>query len=113
MTGDHREAFADERRGYDPATETYHTHHDWNGSTTLCHTLSTALAALRGVDARSTPLMSPFGDIDALQSLFRTESETAGSPGDKVTFRREGWTVTVYRSGHITLSHRDACSQSR
>ncbi|WP_284010041.1 HalOD1 output domain-containing protein [Haloarcula pelagica] len=90
------------RRGYDPATGTYHTHHDWSGSTPLHYTVCTAVAALTGDDVSTTTPLADVVEPDALETLFRPEQPT-GAATDRATFTYGGCTVTIYRDGRIHI----------
>jgi hypothetical protein len=91
------------QRGYDPATGTYHTHHDWDGTIPLHYTVCTAVAALTGEDVSAiTPLASAI-EPDALETLFRPEQQT-GAATDRATFTYGRCTVTIYRDGHVQIA---------
>lgn len=92
----------DRRRGYDPATGTYYTHHDWSGTTPLHYTVCTAVAALTGETVSATTPLSDAVDPDALETLFRPGQPT-GTDSDRATFTYDGCTVTIYRDGRIQI----------
>lgn len=94
--------FQPDRRGYDPQTDTYHAHHEWESPNSLSYTVCRAIAAVTGDDAAATSLLTDAVDPDALDRLFRDRRQ-AGSSTDYVTMNHEEYTVTVYRNGHVVV----------
>jgi hypothetical protein len=92
-----------QKRGYDPRTGTYHTHHDWTGTVPVNYTVCTAVAALTGEDVAAMSPLAKAIEPDALESLFEPKT-AAGEPTDHTTFTYDGCTVTVFRSGHIRIA---------
>lgn len=87
-------------RGYHPETDTYHAHHEGDGS--LCHVVYRTVAAVTGVDASRRELFPEFRNLDALDDLFAGE-RSSGRPTDRATFYTDACEVTVYRNGHVVV----------
>ena len=89
-------------RGYDPATETFHTHHDWSDSTPLSHTICTAVAAVSGKEVCSSSVLLDVVDPDALNGLFSGKQD-CGDPTDTVSITYEGCVISARRNGHVVV----------
>lgn len=102
MTNPNHASAQQDRRGYDPQTDTYHAHHEWGGPNSLSYTVRTAIAAVTGDDTATTSLLADVVDPDALDKLFQAR-QRIGRPTDCVTMAHEEYKVTVYRNGHIVI----------
>lgn len=90
-------ADADER-------EAHYAQHDMSEDE-LSTTVIQALSEAAGVDPLEfdTPL-NDYVDPDALNSLFRTRPDGTARPGGSLTFRIEGYDVTVRSTGQIEIT---------
>lgn len=93
-----------DRTGYDPMTETYHTQHDWMGTDSLDVTIRKAVAALTGKEPCNKSRLSDTLDLNALNTLFHpTRTSTSWSAG-RVSFTLDTHEVTIHADGDIVIS---------
>jgi len=90
---------------YDPATDSYHFHHDWDAIEPLSYTVVQLILALTDEELDSvTPLWESI-DPDALDDILRPNRPT-NHHHDRLTFTHERCRVTVKRNGHVSVHRR-------
>jgi hypothetical protein len=90
---------------YEPATDTYHFHHDWNAVEPLSYTIVRLILALTDEDLDCiTPLWESI-DPDALDGVFRPNRARTDDDA-RLTFTHERCRVTVRRNGHVSVRRR-------
>jgi len=89
---------------YDPATDRYHSYHDWTVDGSISTSVIEAVAAVIGKAPTDMEPLYEVVDPDALDSLV-TSLRDAGH--GTVLFALAGWEVTVMSSGEIVLQSVD------
>lgn len=107
MTTPDSPAFKPGRQGYDPKTDSYHLHHEWDGPDSLAFSICRGIAVASGEDILSVPSLANSIDVDALAQLF-ARHEGGGHRTDRISFTHDGYTVAIYRTGYVSIQQLDA-----
>ncbi|RQH01839.1 HalOD1 output domain-containing protein [Natrarchaeobius oligotrophus] len=88
----------------DPDAETALLSHDWTAGESLSRAIVTTVATLSGREPEEMERLYDRIDPDSLEAIFEPTSDTAGRNGGTVSFRLEGYSVTVHGSGTIVVT---------
>jgi len=101
---DHHAAATVHRQNRSPTRQNHHIDHDFDGSAEICTTLVHAIADVAGVDVTDVEsALSDHFDIDALNSLFRTDTDGAVRRTGRIQFIILQCETTIYSDGRITI----------
>jgi hypothetical protein len=87
--------------GYNPQTDTFHAHVDWNRRDSLLSTVIETVSVATNTDPENLPQLYDVVDVEALEDLF-----AAGQTSERrasVRFGYAGCTVTVRHDGEIVV----------
>ncbi|MCW8173201.1 HalOD1 output domain-containing protein [Natrialba swarupiae] len=99
-------ATTDDHGGHriDPDAETALVSHDWDASESLSRTIVSTVAALSGRNPAEMERLYDRIDPDGLEALFEPTNAGTNRNAGTVSFRLEGYTVTVHGSGSIVVT---------
>jgi hypothetical protein len=89
---------------YDPGTDTFSTIHDWGDDTPISTVIVRLVAELEDVGPTDLDPLHDFVDPDALDRLVAPKRDGTPRTGAHVSFRFEGYHVTVRGDGEVVLS---------
>lgn len=93
---------------YDPETETYRAHHEWESGGTLSETVLEAIGVATERDPWRHPPLQRTIDVDSLDKLYEPRpGATARQNGGCLTFTFGDCDVTVYWDGRVDVKPRD------
>lgn len=78
----------------------------------MSQAIVTAVADAEGVEPTDLSPLYRVVDTDALDELFTSESSEESRTEQRVSFRYEGYEVTVYSSGRVDLDEADPSGNS-
>ena len=91
-----------EKSGYDIQTGTYHLHHDWDSTSSVCYTVVRAVSAVTGTEPQRLEPINEAVNPDALRSVFHGRQDQ-GDPTDSIRVVVAGCDVVLQRDGHVIV----------
>lgn len=88
----------------DPKTETAVVSHDWGSDTSLATTIVSTVADLSETDPVEVDRLYDRVDPDGLETIFRPADGSTTRNEGRVSFRLEGYSITVHASGTIVVT---------
>ncbi|SEW02922.1 HalOD1 output domain-containing protein [Natrinema salifodinae] len=87
----------------DPDRKTAFVSHDWTGADSLTNTIVSTVAELSGTDPIELDRLYDRIDPESLETLFAPANGAAGRNTGQVSFRLDGYTITVHATGDIVV----------
>ncbi|RQG95218.1 HalOD1 output domain-containing protein [Natrarchaeobius chitinivorans] len=78
--------------------------HDWADDRSLAETIVSTVAALSETEPAEMERLYDRIDPDSLEAIFEPTSGTANRNAGTVSFRLEGYTITVHGSGSVVVT---------
>ena len=88
----------------DPSAKTAVVSHDWDGETSLSETIVSTIATLSGTRPDELERLYDRVDPDSLETLFAPTNGAARRNDGRVSFRLDGYAVTVHATGTVVVS---------
>lgn len=89
---------------YDPTTQTYRLHHDWESDENLATVIIDAVAAITNTEPEDIGPLYEVIDLEALEQVFvPTPTRTRSHPTSQLSFSLTDCAVTVSSDGQIEI----------